>query len=68
MMKSGIMSKRIPDSKKGIYYRKIFPISHEPFTYDSFEQIRLFSNKISDIKETNMTEFVDYCLSIINQV
>ena len=68
MMKSGIMAKRISDSQKASYYSKIFPINREPFTNDTLEQISLFSQKLSAVKETNILEYVNYCLSLINQV
>jgi hypothetical protein len=68
MMKAGIMQKRIPDSQKGSFYSKVFPINHEPFSNDTLKQIELFSKKISNINETNLMEYVDYCLSLINQV
>ena len=35
---------------------------------DTLEQIRLFSDKLSKVKETNLLEYVDYCLSLIKQV
>lgn len=66
MVKAGIMQKRIPDSQKGSFYNKIFPINHEPFSNDTLKQIELFSQKISNVKETNLMEFIDYCLSLIN--
>lgn len=65
MMKAGIMAKRIPDSEKGSYYSKVFPINQEPFTNDTLEQITQFSEKIAKVKETNMLEYVKYCLSLI---
>ena len=68
MIKSGIMPRRISDSQKGSYYSKIFPINHEPLTNDTLEQIRLFSKKIADVEETNLLEYVNYCLSLVNQV
>ena len=68
MMKAGIMPKRIPDSQKGSYYSKVFPINHNPITTDTLEQIRLFSQKMANVKETNVLEYVNYCLSLIDQV
>ena len=65
MMKAGIMTKRIPDSEKGSYYSKVFPINQEPFTNDTLEQITQFSEQIAKVKETNMLEYVNYCLSLI---
>ena len=68
MIKAGIMTKRIPDSQKGSYYSKIFPINQNPFSNDTLDQIRLFSGKLENIKETNLLEYVHYCLSLIDQV
>ena len=68
MIKAGIMAKRIPDSQKGSYYSKIFPINQNPFSNDTLDQIRLFSGKLDNIKETNLLEYVHYCLSLIDQV
>lgn len=68
MIKAGIMTKRIPDSQKGSFYSKIFPINQDPFTNDTLDQIKLFSDKLANVKETNLLEYVDYCLSLINQV
>lgn len=68
MMKSGIMTKRISDSQKGNYYSKVFPINHDPVTNDTLDQIQLLSNKLKNVNETNLLEYVNYCLSLINQV
>lgn len=68
MVKSGIMAKRIPDSEKGSYYSKIFPINQDPFSNDTLDQIRLFSKKLENVKETNLLEYVHYCLSLIDYV
>ena len=68
MIKAGIMPKRITDSQKGSYYSKVFPINQDPVTNDTLEQIRLFSSKLVNVKETNLLEYVNYCLSLINQV
>lgn len=68
MIKAGIMAKKIPDSQKGSYYSKIFPINQNPFSNDTLDQIRLFSRRLENIKETNLLEYVHYCLSLIDQV
>ena len=68
MIKSGIIAKKIPDSQKGSYYSKIFPINQDPFSNDTLDQIRLFSRKLENVKETNLLEYVYYCLSLIDQV
>ena len=68
MIKAGIMAKRISDSQKGSYYSKVFPINEDPVTQDTLEQVRLFSDKLRNVRETNLLEYVDYCLSLIDQV
>lgn len=62
ILKSKIMIERISDSEKGIYYSKIFPINTEPLSYDTIEQVRTFAKKIKGIKQTNLLEFVEYCI------
>lgn len=64
MLKSGIMTKRIENKEKGNYYSRIFPINTNPPTRDSMAQIKSLREKLSKVKDTNMTEFIDYCLSI----
>ena len=68
MIKAGIMPNKIPDAQKGLYYSKVFPINQEPFSTDTLEQIHVLSKKLQGVKETNLLEYVDYCLSLINQV
>lgn len=65
MVKAGIMVRRIPDSQKGSYYSKIFPINTDPLSVDTVNQVRVFANKIKGIKETNMLNFVEYCFQQI---
>lgn len=65
MIKAGIMTKRIPDSQKGTYYSKIFPINTEPLSSDTLKQIRTFASKIRNVKQTNMLEFIEYCFEQI---
>lgn len=65
MIKSGIMVKKIPDSDKGTYYSKIFPINTGPLSIDTMNQVRTFAKKIKGVKETNMLEFVEYCFLFI---
>lgn len=65
MIKAGILTKRIPDSKKGTYYSKIFPINTEPVSSDTLKQIRTFASRIKNVKQTNMLEFIEYCFEQI---
>ena len=68
LIKAGIMPKRIPDAQKGSYYSKVFPINQDPFSNDTLEQIQVLSKKLQEVKESNLLEYVNYCLSLINQV
>ncbi|MCL2718731.1 MAG: hypothetical protein FWE14_08140 [Lachnospiraceae bacterium] len=63
MIKAEIMVRKISGSEKGSYYTKIFPINTKPISIDTIEQVKVFANKIKNIKQTNMLEFIDYCLS-----
>lgn len=65
MIKAGIMTKRITDSKKGTYYSKIFPINTESVSSDTLKQIRTFASRIKNVKQTNMLEFIEYCFEQI---
>lgn len=65
MMKAGIMVKRIPDSEKGTYYSRIFPINTDPVSVDTLNQIRTFAKRIKEVRQTNMLEFVEYCFEQI---
>ena len=68
MIKAGIMTKKIPDAQKGSYYSKVFPINQDPFSTDTLEQIHVLSKKLQEVRETNLLEYVNYCLSLISQV
>ncbi len=61
MIKAGIIVEKIPNSQKGTYYSRIFPINAEPLSIDTINQVQTFATKIKDIKETNMLEFIEYC-------
>lgn len=65
MIKADIMTKRIPDSQKGTYYSKIFPINTEPVSVDTLFQIRTFASKIKGLQQTNLLVFVEYCFEQI---
>lgn len=68
MIKAGIMVERISNSEKGNYYSKVFPINTDPVSLDTVKQIQLFANKIKNVKETNMLEFVNYCMDQISDM
>ncbi|MFV0527797.1 MAG: hypothetical protein ACK5MN_03605 [Lachnospiraceae bacterium] len=62
MIKARIMVRRIPDKEKGKYYSKIFPINTEPVSLDTKKQVITFANKIKHVRQTNLSEFISYCL------
>jgi len=68
LAKAGILARKISSSEKSEVYSKIFPINEGPLTEDVIQEVRLFSEKVSGHRETNMDVFVDYCLGIISQV
>lgn len=65
MLKAGIMVKRIPDSQKGSYYSRVFPINTDPLSVDTINQVRVFAERIKNVKETNMLAFIEYCFQQI---
>jgi len=65
LYQSGISTKKVKDSEKGDYYEKIFPINSKPFSDDTLNEVITFKEKLSGNRNTNMIEFVDYCLSIL---
>ena len=65
MIKANISTKKIPSGDKGKYYSKIFPINTSPLSMDTIKEVKTFMNKIKDVTETNMNEFIDYCLSLL---
>lgn len=65
MIKAGIMVKRIPATEKGHYYSKIFPINTHPLNCDTINQVKTFAHSIKGVKETNLLEFVEYCIQQI---
>lgn len=67
LLKAGIMSEKIPDSKKGTYYNRIFPINKKPMSVDTVNQIRYFAAKLKGIQQTNILEFLEYCFGFITE-
>ena len=68
MMQAQIMPKRITNKEKGTYYAKIFPINTSPLSTDTICQVITFADRIRKLQTTNMTEMIDYCLSIVRQL
>lgn len=62
LYKAGLTPQRLSSSDKGEYYKKIFPINTQPMSYKTIDQVRAFAQSIKGIKETNLLEFVEYCI------
>lgn len=67
MIEAGIMVKRIPDKDKGKYYSKIFPINSKPLSINTIEQVTILCEMITGMRQTNMQEFLEYCLSQVSK-
>lgn len=67
LYKAKITPRIIKDNKKGDYYIKAFPINKEPYSLDSYQEIVSFKEKIKPLSDTNMDEFVEYCLSLLDK-
>ncbi len=63
MQQSNIMTKRIKSTEKGEYYSKVFPINTKPVCDDTISQVKILKSRIAGNKNTNLTEFIDYCLT-----
>ena len=67
MLKAGIMTKRIASAEKGEYYSKIFPINTAPHSINTINEVRMFADEIKKVRETNLVEFVEYCISMVSE-
>lgn len=65
MIRAGMMTRRIRDSEKGTYYSKIFPLNTEPMCVETIRQVRIFASKIKGIRQSNLTEFIEYCFELL---
>lgn len=63
--KAKVISRTIKNSEKGTYYQKIFPINSKPFSDDTLLEVRTLKEKLQSVKSTNLSEFIDYCLSLL---
>lgn len=66
MQQSNIMTTRIKSSEKGEYYSKVFPINTKPVCDDTICQVKTLKSRIKGNKNTNLTEFIDYCLTNVD--
>lgn len=65
MEKAKIITKKSCAAGKGTYYSRIFPINTKPLSYDTIKQVKTFADKVKGIRDTNILEFVDYCIEQI---
>ena len=63
--KAKITSRSVKNSEKGTFYQKIFPINSKPLSDDSLLEVETLKDKLKSVKETNLNEFLDYCLSLL---
>lgn len=58
---------KIKDKDLKKYYVKIFPTDRCYNSNDDFQQLEEFKNNLKSSKNTNMDEFVEYCIEIANK-
>lgn len=64
-MKNAKIIEKLPnDKEKGKTYTKVFPIAHSSGT--NLDEIKEFANRLKKSKNTNLKEFVDYCIEMAN--
>lgn len=65
MKKANIITKQYHIASKGTYYSRIFPINTQPLSHDTINQVKTFADKVKGIRDTNILEFIDYCIEKI---
>lgn len=65
LVKAGILVKKIKKDEKGDYYFKTFPIHDGPLSLDSYNEIVALRDKLSNVCQTNLEEFLTYCLNLV---
>lgn len=63
LYKSGIISKVFSDSEKVAGYKEIFDIPKLPYGKTKDEELRELSEKLKKNKDTNLEDFIDYCIN-----
>ena len=66
LYKSGILTHKIKKCEKCDEYTKIFPLNKRPLSDNTKLEVETFKSKIQGNTNTNMIEFIDYCLSLLN--
>ena len=62
LYKAKIIDKMLSDDEKMREYRRIFPLDKKNSGQGGLDEIEAFCKKISDVKNTNLNEFVDFCI------
>lgn len=65
LIKSGKMDDKIKKAEKASYYLNNFPINNQPHTMDSVKAIKSFRDALKEADNSNMDEFLDYCLNLL---
>ena len=65
LVEVGIMPTKIRNTEKGEYYSKIFPINSKPLCNDTLNEVLLLGECIKKSKQSNLSEYIDYCLSLL---
>lgn len=63
LFSTGIIDKMLPDDDKTKTYRRIFPIDKNAPPKTNKKDIEDLRDRIGQAKNTNITEFIDYCLA-----
>ncbi len=62
---AGMMPKKIRDDEKGEYYARVFPVNSKPLSDDTLKEILTLRNFVEKSRNTNLLEYIDYCLSLL---
>lgn len=65
LVEVGIMCTKIGNKEKGRYYSRIFPINHKPLCDDTLNEVLLLKEHVKKSKQSNLSEYIDYCLSLL---
>lgn len=68
MVKCGIMKNKIKNSQKGEWYEKVFPVNKDKSVEDTKEDVETLNELFKKCNDTNMEEFITYCLDNIRRI
>lgn len=63
MVKAEIFTRKPLNNEKTKFYNSIFPIDTKGSAANGKKDIEKFRDKVKQVRDTNLAEFVDYCLS-----